>query len=107
MIAIAKPKTRSKQLRLANTAALLALSKTNIQYAKDVLAEYERSGSVEFDMFRARLGMTAMSPSIELKMFAMNLPAAAPWQIVALVAASQPKCGDCQQRRCPKGCPNN
>lgn len=38
MIAIAKPKTRSKQLRLANAAALLALSKTNIQPANKTLS---------------------------------------------------------------------
>lgn len=100
-------KAAKLKLASANAAAALALSKTNIQYAKDVLAEFESSGSVEFDMFRARLGMAAMSPSVELKMFVMNLPAAAPWQIVALVAASHPNCGDCQQRRCPKGCPNN
>ena len=101
------PKAAKLRLASANAAALLALSNANIQYARDVLAEYERSGSVEFDMFRARLGMAAMSPSIELKMFAMNLPAAAPWQIVELAAATQPNCGGCQQRRCPKGCPNN
>lgn len=100
---------KAAKLRLAsaNAAAALALSKTNIQYARDVLAEYERSGSVEFDMFRARLGMAAMSPSVELMMFVMNLPASAPWQIVELAAATQPNCGGCQQRRCPKGCPNN
>lgn len=100
------PKAAKLRLASANAAAALALSKTNIQYAKDVLAEYERSGSVEFDMFRARLGMAAMSPSIEMKMFVMNLPAA-PRQIVALAAATLPNCGGCQQRRCPKGCPNN
>lgn len=75
-------------------------SKTNIQYAKDVLAEFERSGSVEFDVFRARLGAAAMR--LDLTMATEKTP----WQIVGVLAASIQSCQGCQQSRCPKACPN-
>jgi hypothetical protein len=104
MIAIAKPNSRTKAAKLklasANAAAVLALSKTNIQYAKDVLAEYERSGSVEFDVFRARVGAAAMR--LDLTEFSDE----APWQIVEVLAANIKSCAGCRQRSCPKGCPN-
>ncbi len=97
------------QLKLENVKAkaLLALKKSNIQYAEAVLAEYERSGSVEFDVFRARLGYAAMRPTIEMSLMEMQLPASAPWQIITMLNAAYPNCGGCQQYICPKGCPND
>lgn len=48
VIAITKPKTRSKHLKLANAAALLALSKNNIQPASSALSPDTRQRCIAY-----------------------------------------------------------
>lgn len=95
---------------LAQATNALSQGRDDIQYALSVVAEWERSGNTDFDVFCARRGMQWLNArsgmKLEHKSMLMNLDADAPWQVVEVLNASAQSCAGCQQRRCPAGCPN-